>query len=48
VGQIAGATYGAVGIPAAWLDRLHLAQEIAGFADSLWRSQQQVLVATPD
>jgi ADP-ribosyl-[dinitrogen reductase] hydrolase len=48
VGQIAGATYGAAGIPDAWLDRLHLAQEIAGFADSLWRSQQQALVATPD
>jgi ADP-ribosyl-[dinitrogen reductase] hydrolase len=37
VGQLAGATYGAAGIPAAWLDRLHLAQEIAGMADSLWR-----------
>ena len=37
VGQLAGATFGAAGIPAAWLERLHLAQEIAGMADSLWR-----------
>ncbi|UXH77986.1 ADP-ribosylglycohydrolase family protein [Roseateles amylovorans] len=37
VGQLAGATYGAAGIPAAWLARLHLAHEIAGLADSLWR-----------
>ena len=40
VGQLAGATYGAAGIPAAWLDRLHLAREIAALADSL--CQQQV------
>lgn len=40
-GQLAGATYGATGIPPAWLDRLHLAQEIAGLADSLWRQQAQ-------
>lgn len=36
VGQLAGATYGAAGIPATWIDRLHLAREIASFADSLW------------
>lgn len=47
VGQLAGATYGAAGIPAAWLDRLHLAQEIGGLADALWRSQQQSLAPTP-
>ena len=46
VGQLAGATYGAAGIPVAWLDRLHLAQEIIGLADSLWRSQQQSLADT--
>lgn len=48
VGQLAGATYGAAGIPVAWLERLHLAQEITGLADSLWRSQQQSLADTPD
>jgi len=48
VGQLAGANYGAAGIPLAWLERLHLAQEIAGLADSLWRSQQQSLTAALD
>jgi ADP-ribosyl-[dinitrogen reductase] hydrolase len=41
VGQLAGATYGTAGIPAARLDRLHLAQEIAGMADSLWQLASQ-------
>jgi ADP-ribosyl-[dinitrogen reductase] hydrolase len=48
VGQLAGATYGAADIPVAWLDRLHLAQEITGLADSLWRSQRQSLADSPD
>jgi ADP-ribosyl-[dinitrogen reductase] hydrolase len=48
VGQLAGATYGAADIPVAWLDQLHLAQEITGLADSLWRSQQQSLATAPD
>ncbi|PTT79303.1 ADP-ribosylglycohydrolase [Pelomonas sp. HMWF004] len=41
VGQLAGAAYGASGIPDAWLRRLHLADEIAGLADSLWDAQAQ-------
>ncbi len=39
VGQLAGSTYGAAGIPALWLERLHLSQEITALADSLWQQQ---------
>lgn len=46
VGQLAGATYGASGIPPAWLDRLHLAGEIAALADSLWQQQSQARPAS--
>lgn len=35
VGQLAGATYGEAGIPAAWLGRLHLAPEIGALAERL-------------
>lgn len=35
-GQIAGALYGASGIPAAWLERLHLRAEILSQADGLY------------
>ena len=34
-GQLAGAFYGASGIPAEWLERLHMRAEIEGFADVL-------------
>lgn len=39
VGQLAGAYFGASGIPAEWLDRVHLAGEIGALAESLWRSR---------
>lgn len=35
VGQLAGAFYGEVGIPSAWLARLHMAQEIGDYAQQL-------------
>ncbi|WP_141058723.1 ADP-ribosylglycohydrolase family protein [Stenotrophomonas rhizophila] len=35
VGQLAGAFYGAAGIPAAWLARVHRGDEIAALADGL-------------
>lgn len=35
-GQIAGALYGASGIPAGWLERLHLRADITGYADGLY------------
>ena len=35
-GQLAGAFHGEDGIPARWLERLHLREEIAGMAGSLW------------
>jgi ADP-ribosyl-[dinitrogen reductase] hydrolase len=38
-GQIAGAHYGESGIPAAWLERLALRQEISALADRLCRVQ---------
>lgn len=41
-GQLAGATYGAAGIPTEWIERLHLAHEISAMGDSLWRLQQQL------
>lgn len=37
-GQIAGAFYGRRGIPARWIERLHLASEIEGIATALYRS----------
>jgi ADP-ribosyl-[dinitrogen reductase] hydrolase len=40
-GQIAGACYGASGIPAGWLERLALRQEISALADGLCRLQQK-------
>jgi len=46
VGQLAGATYGASGIPEGWLGRLHLAQEIATLADALHQAQLQPLLQT--
>jgi ADP-ribosyl-[dinitrogen reductase] hydrolase len=36
-GQVAGAHYGAPGIPARWLDRLAMREEIEGLADRLLR-----------
>lgn len=36
-GQIAGAYYGASGIPAHWLDRLHMRQEIEDMASRLYQ-----------
>ncbi len=35
VGQIAGAHYGVDAIPAAWLEKLHMREEIVGMADAL-------------
>lgn len=35
-GQLAGAFYGESGIPARWLERLHMRGEIAGMAEQLW------------
>jgi ADP-ribosyl-[dinitrogen reductase] hydrolase len=35
-GQVAGAFYGVQGIPAAWLEKLHLRVEIQGMADGLY------------
>jgi ADP-ribosyl-[dinitrogen reductase] hydrolase len=40
-GQIAGAYYGESGIPASWLDRLAMREEIAGLADRLFDRTQQ-------
>lgn len=37
-GQLAGATYGASGIPQAWLDRLARREEIEALADGLWKA----------
>lgn len=37
-GQIAGALYGASGIPGEWLDRLHERQRIEGLAQSLFQA----------
>jgi ADP-ribosyl-[dinitrogen reductase] hydrolase len=36
-GQIAGAFYGAAGVPARWLARLALRERIEGFAERLWK-----------
>lgn len=38
-GQVAGAFYGESGIPARWLERLTMRQEIADLADALWRAK---------
>ena len=35
-GQLAGAFYGGAGIPARWLERLHLRAEIGEMAERLW------------
>lgn len=42
VGQLAGAFYGKSGIPANWLDRLHLADEIRAMADALWTLRREL------
>ena len=43
-GQIAGAFYGASGIPARWLDKLYMREDITGFALKLlasgWTAQE--------
>jgi ADP-ribosyl-[dinitrogen reductase] hydrolase len=36
VGQVAGAFYGVQGIPAAWLEKLHMRDEIMGMAEGLY------------
>ena len=36
VGQVAGAFYGVQGIPATWLEKLHMRQEILGMAEGLF------------
>lgn len=36
VGQVAGAFYGMQGIPANWLDKLHMREEILGMAEALF------------
>ena len=36
-GQVAGAHYGESGIPAEWLNRLAMCNEIRGLADRLWQ-----------
>ncbi len=41
VGQIAGAHYGVEGIPAPWLERLHMRSEIEGFARGLFQAAQR-------
>lgn len=40
-GQVAGAYYGAQGIPTAWLERLALGTEITALADGLYGSSQE-------
>jgi ADP-ribosyl-[dinitrogen reductase] hydrolase len=35
VGQVAGAFYGVQGIPAKWLEKLHMREEILGMAEAL-------------
>jgi ADP-ribosyl-[dinitrogen reductase] hydrolase len=35
-GQMAGAFYGLQGIPAAWLEKLHMRKEILGMAERLY------------
>lgn len=39
-GQLAGAAWGRSAIPAPWLQRLHLAQDIDALAQSLWQAWQ--------
>jgi ADP-ribosyl-[dinitrogen reductase] hydrolase len=36
VGQVAGAFYGVQGIPATWLEKLHMREEIHGMAEGLY------------
>jgi ADP-ribosyl-[dinitrogen reductase] hydrolase len=36
VGQVAGAFYGVQGIPATWLEKLHMREEIMGMAERLY------------
>lgn len=40
VGQLAGAYYGASGIPLEWMARIHLCSEIAALADALYTTRQ--------
>ena len=46
-GQIAGAHYGAEGIPAEWRTRLTMTAEIASMADSLYDHSERPSPATP-
>lgn len=50
-GQLAGALYGKAGIPARWLERLHMRDEIERLASALWMqassSADQGFVMTP-
>lgn len=48
VGQLAGAFYGKSGIPAGWLDRLHLADEIRAIGDALWTLRRDLPLNGPD
>ena len=41
-GQIAGAYYGASGIPERWLEKLHARDEITGLADGLYELSQEI------
>ena len=45
VGQLGGAFYGVGGIPAAWLERLHMRNDIAALAEALY-SAAHTLEAT--
>ncbi|WKB55008.1 ADP-ribosylglycohydrolase family protein [Eleftheria terrae] len=46
-GQLAGAYYGVAGLPAHWLARLHLREEIDRLAGELWRSAARPAAAAP-
>ena len=47
-GQIAGAHYGAEGIPTEWRERLTMGAEITSMADSLYEHARQFLPVGPD
>ena len=46
-GQIAGAYYGASGIPERWLEKLHANDEIKGLADGLHELSQEIAGSRP-
>lgn len=46
-GQLAGAHYGVAGLPAHWLARLHLREEIDRLAGELWRAAARPAAAAP-